>query len=131
MHLNSFQVYHWIVGRNSSRVSLHKSSSLPYRMHSCGRCYQNRQASCNYGRSRNWAWYSRFGDDSSYVSVLSSHLFTLSLTGDLQTTSFKVIDSTFSKTLAAPLPLITLGPYIPSSSCRLYSSGSSPPPTLP
>jgi hypothetical protein len=39
--------------------------------------------------------------------------------GDLQTTLFKVIGSTYTKTMAAPMPLITLGPYIPSSSCRL------------
>ena len=38
---------------------------------------------------------------------------------DLQTTSSKAIDSTFSRTLDAPLPLITLGLYFPSSTCRL------------
>jgi len=38
----------------------------------------------------------------------------------LQTTLFKVIGLTFSKTLDAPTPLITLGPHIPSSTCRLY-----------
>lgn len=49
---------------------------------------------------------------------------------DFQTTSFKVIDTTFSKTLVAPLPLITLGSYFPSTTCRLLSSGSFPLPTL-
>ena len=131
IHLNSYQVWHRIVDRSSSRVSLHQPSSLPYRMHSCGHCYQSRQASCHHGRSCNWSWSTRLGDGSSYVSVLSrSYLYFL--TGQvLQTTSFKVIDSTFSRTLAAPLPLITLGPFFPSSTCRLYSSGSFPPPTLP
>ena len=73
MHLNSYQVCHWSVDRSTSRVSLHKSSSLPYRMHSCGHCYQSRQASRNLGRSCNWAWYPRLGDGPSYVSVLPSN----------------------------------------------------------
>ena len=131
MHLNSYQVCHRSVDRSSSRVSLHQPSSLPYRMYSCGLCYQSRQASCHHGRSCNWSWSTRLGDDSSYVSVLFSHLFTFPDGNVLQTTSFKGIDSTFSRTLAAALPLITLGPYSPSSTCRLYSSGSFPPPTLP
>ena len=49
-------------------------------MHSCGHCYQIRQASCNLGRSGNWSWYSRLGDGSSYVSLPSSRLFQISLT---------------------------------------------------
>jgi hypothetical protein len=58
------------------------------------------------------------------VMILRMFLYFLTnyphfLTGDLQTTSFKVIVSTFSKTLGAALPFITLGPYIPSFSCRL------------
>ena len=79
MHLISCQVWHWIVGGNFLGVSLYQSSSLPYRMHSCGHCYQIGQASCSHGRSCNRAWYSRFGDDSSYVSVPSPHLFAFSL----------------------------------------------------
>jgi hypothetical protein len=58
------------------------------------------------------------------VMILRMFLYFLAnyphfLTGDLQTTSFKIIDSTFSKTLAAAHPFITLGPCIPSFSCRL------------
>ena len=46
-----------------------------------------------------------------------------------QTTSFKVIVSTFSKIMDVPLPSIILGPRIPSFICHLYSLGSFPPPT--
>jgi mannose/fructose/N-acetylgalactosamine-specific phosphotransferase system component IIC len=38
---------------------------------------------------------------------------------DFQTTSFKAIDSTSLKTMVAPLPLTTFGPYFPFSSCHL------------
>jgi hypothetical protein len=40
---------------------------------------------------------------------------------NLQTPLFKVISLKFSKILDAPIPIITHGPRIPSSSCRLYS----------
>jgi hypothetical protein len=52
---------------------------------------------------------------------LYNFLVNFFLTGEtLQTTLFKVIGLTFSKTLDAPIPIITHGPHIPSSSCRLY-----------
>ena len=120
MHLNSYQVYHWIVGRTFSMFSLHQPSSLPHRLHSRGRSNQIRQASCNHGRSCNWSWYSHPGDDSSYVYLFFLHPLTFFyLTENLQTTSFKVIVSTFSKIMAVSLPSIILGPCIPSFICHL------------
>ena len=53
-----------------------------------------------------------------------------SLTGEtLQTILFKVIDSTFTKTLDAPIQCIIVGLHISSSTCHLYSWGSFLPPT--
>ena len=106
---------------------MHKSPSVPHYMRSNGHYYQSGQASCSLGRSCNWGWSARLGDDSLYAPLPATACISWHYA---QITFLKATDLIFMKVLVAGHSRLILGPYILFSTCHPSSLVSFPAPTL-